>query len=277
MSVVVFDLGGTSLRIGASHDRRRLAGSRIIPAPRTAERGVPVLAATARSLLAGHRVELVVGGLAGPIDHARGCLRAAPHLPGWVGRPIRAMLEAAFRTPALIENDAILGGLGEATYGAGRGARIVAYLAVGTGIGGSRIVDGQPDANAQGFEPGHLPLDPNSPARCACGAHGDFESLVSGTALALRHGRPARTIAERRAWRAAAATLGRGLVSLAVLWSPDRIVLGGSLMRRIALSDVRRSLAHRLRIFPSPPPVVRGTLSDRAGLYGALQLARRRR
>ncbi|MCL4366232.1 hypothetical protein M1437_03325, partial [Patescibacteria group bacterium] len=56
-----------------------------------------------------------------------------------------------------------------------------------------------------------------------------------------------------------------------VLWYPDIIVLGGSVTQSIPLEKVATYLKQFLTIFPQPPQLVRGTLGDDAGLYGALE------
>ena len=72
-----------------------------------------------------------------------------------------------------------LGGLGEANFGQYKDEKIIAYIAIGTGVGGVRIVDSQIDRNSQGFEPGHQIIVIGG-KDCHCGGKGHFEAYVGG-------------------------------------------------------------------------------------------------
>ena len=90
----------------------------------------------------------------------------------WANFGFEEELRATLGTPVEIRNDADLAGLGEAVYGAGRDASIVAYFGIGTGVGTARIVNGNIDSGAYDFEAGHQIVDART---CA-----SLESLVSG-------------------------------------------------------------------------------------------------
>ena len=166
------------------------------------------------------------------------------------------------------ENDSAIVGLGEAVYGAGKGARIVEYITVSTGVGGARFVDGKLDVSAQGFEMGHqyLGMGENAPT---------LEKLISGTAITERFGKKPREIAkDDPVWEELAEILAYGVFNTIVTWSPHRIVIGGSMMNEIGI-PVERVAFHLARInniYPSVPEVVHASLGDNGGLWGALAL-----
>ena len=85
----------------------------------------------------------------------------------------------------MLENDAALVGLGEATDGAGKGSAILAYVTISTGVNGARIVDGQIDRATYGFEIGEQYVDDSART---------FEELVSGRAIAARFNIPPREL-----------------------------------------------------------------------------------
>lgn len=123
-------------------------------------------------------------GSSAPIDSQAGILMNPFTLPGWDGMPVVAHLSGAFDVPACLLGDCQVAALGESWNGAGRGARKMAYVTVGTGIGGGMVVDGRlyrgvGDAN----EVGHHVIDLNGPP-CYCGARGCWEMLASGPAIA---------------------------------------------------------------------------------------------
>src|SRR5947207_2519568 len=83
-------------------------------------------------------------GFGGPVDFARQRVALSTHVGGWEDFPLPEHLRQLLGVPVLIENDANLGALGEATYGAGRGALPLLYMTLSTGVGGGIILeDGQ--------------------------------------------------------------------------------------------------------------------------------------
>lgn len=270
---LVFDIGGTNIRIAIVRNGK-LTKPTILPAPLSFNGLIDEVTAYVRDHADDHTLSLVVGGIAGPLDRDHGTLVASPHLPWLVGAPLKSTLQKRLRTSVVLDNDNALVGLGEAHYGAGKGFPIVAYLGIGTGVGGSRIVDGTIDRASKGFEPGHQLLDPRSTSRCACGQRGDLESLISGDGIRQRFGAHAETLTRAAVWHDVASWLGRGLANVSVLWSPDAIVLGGSVMKSLRwhLPSVTASLKQSLSVLPTPPTIVVGTLGDFGGLYGGLHL-----
>jgi glucokinase len=276
MSTLVFDIGGTNMRVALSHDGRRFGTPIKVPTPSRYADGLQELERHARVLAGSKKITKIVGGVAGTLDSQRTRLLNAPHYHGWVKKPLKRDLERRFHAPVLLENDADLVGLGEATQGAGRGAKILAYITISTGIGGSRIVDGKIDQTHLGFEPGHQILELHGKTRCSCGGHGDWESLASGTAVYRRFHRHPKTITSQRTWKEISEIVGVGLVNVCVFWSPDRIVLGGSMVKKpgLLLPVVRQSLRKRFPLWPTLPKIVFSQLGDWGGLYGALALGR---
>jgi predicted NBD/HSP70 family sugar kinase len=276
---LLFDIGGTKFRYALSRDGKTIKEPiAIIPTPKSFEDAVQVFSKIQKELK-GEPLKTVVAGIAGPLDEQRSILVASSHIVSWVRRPLKKELERIFKVPAYLENDSALVGLGEAVSGAGQNYPIVAYLTVSTGVGGARIVEGEIDRNAMGFEPGHQIVDFSSDVSCGpgCKGKGHLESFVSGSALERRVGKKAREVSDLKIWDEAARILAVGLNNTVVHWSPDIMILGGSMILgnpAIPLDKVRGYLKEVLTIFPEPPPIVKATLGDAAGLYGALKLAK---
>ena len=188
-------------------------------------------------------------GIPGTLSPATGLVKNANST--WlIGRPLDRDLEARLRRPVRIANDANCFALSEASDGAGRGARVVFGVILGTGTGGGIVVDGRAlvGPNAVAGEWGHNPLPwprgdewPGPP--CYCGKMGCLETFLSGPGLARDHERAtgARLTATELCRRAAhdpaaEATLARyedrlarGLAAVVNVLDPDVIVLGGGL------------------------------------------------
>lgn len=263
---ILFDIGGTNMRLAASRDGKTFGEPKIVPTPAHFDEGIAVFKKLSLELADGEKILAAAGGIPGPLNKEKTEVLNAPNLPGWNKKPLKMQLEKATGAKVYIENDAAVAGLGEATYGAGKGKEIVAYLTISTGVGGARIVHGVIDANALGFEPGHHIIQMNS-----TGAR-DLESYISGKAVEKRFGKKPYEITDEAAWDEIAKFLAYGLNNITALWSPDIIVLGGSMMKKIGIpvERVRYHLKHIMKIFPELPQIEKAKLGDAAGLYGAL-------
>ena len=120
----------------------------------------------------------------GPVDPYTGVVFVAPNISGFVNVPLRDRLQALFKVPVTIGNDANLAGLAEWRYGAARGHDDVVFLTISTGIGGGVVVNRRLLLGSEGLaaELGHITVDCNG-AVCQCGNIGCIESIASGTGL----------------------------------------------------------------------------------------------
>lgn len=272
---ILFDIGGTKMRVVSADRKKFLTEPVIVNTPKDFGEGIETLKNIINNLSGGAPIEAIVGGIAGPLDPERTKLIKSPNLSGWVDHNIKEALAGAFNVPVSIENDAALVGLGEANYGAGRGNPIVVYLTISTGVGGVRIVNGTIDENALGFEPGHQIIDPDNTLCPTCEGN-DLEAYVSGTAIEKRLGKKPYEIHDDAVWDELAKYLAYGLANTTVHWSPDVIVLGGSMMKEVGIPvpAVKKYLTEILKIFPKIPEIKKAELADFGGLYGALSYAR---
>ncbi len=269
---VVFDIGGTKIRISVSLDGERIEEPIIIRTPPSFDEGIHIFKESVLQLVRGKEITAMAGGIAGPLDKAKTMLVNAPNLPGWIGRPLKLILEKELKTHVFLENDAALSGLGEARFGAGKLQSIVAYLTISTGVGGVRIVDGMIDRNDRGFEPGHQIIQRDGELCPGCKRRGHLEGHIGGAALAKRFGKNPENIDDHKVWDTVAFDLAIGLNNVIVHWSPDIVVLGGSLMEKIDINKVKDYLADIFQIYPVLPKIVKSELNDKSGLYGALAL-----
>lgn len=267
---LLFDIGGTNMRLAISHDGKQIGAPTLLPTPRTYEEGIEQFIRIARTLSGDGMFRAAAGGLAAPMDPEHAVVGRAPNLPGWRGKPIKKDLEGLLGAPVYIENDAAMGGLGEAVAGAGRGHAIVAYLTVGTGIGGARIVNGTIDRNAMGFEPGHQIIEMDGVECVGCGVRGHLEAYVSGVGIQRRYGANAEDLDDEDAWKEIGRYLAVGINNVLVHWSPDIVILGGSVMETLLLEHVQDHLAKIVNIFPVIPPVRKSELQTMVALHGAL-------
>lgn len=261
----VFDVGGTQTRFVFSKDGKTFAGEPVFEkTPQVFEEAIELFT----RLIAGQQCDMIIVGVPGPLDAQKAVLERAPHLPEWVGKPLKSELEHALRTKVYIENDAALGALGEAHAGAGKGYAIVGYLALGTGVGGARIVDGMIDKSTYGFEPGHQIV-----GRSDAGDVRTLQYYVGGASLEQRYGKKPFDIDDVSVWEEVTEYLAIGLANTIVHWSPGIVVFGGSISRKIPLDMLEKKLKTRLTIFGHLPALTYAQFADTSGLFGALELA----
>lgn len=120
----------------------------------------------------------------GPLNSSTGTILCPPNLPGWVNIPFTAMLREEFGVPAYLQNDAKACALVEWKLGAGRGARNMLFLTMGTGMGCGIIAEGQLVCGASDMagEVGHIRIEEDGPV--GFGKAGSFEGFTSGGGIA---------------------------------------------------------------------------------------------
>jgi glucokinase len=243
-----------------------------------------------------------------PLDAKRGVIQAPPNLSTWIDIPIVEILRAEFGAPVYLENDANAGALAEHRFGAGKGARNIVFLTMGTGFGAGIILDGRvyQGANGNAGEIGHVRLTADGPV----GYHkaGSAEGWVSGGGLAqwasaaiddaratgdksllleIPAGsqvtaRDVGMAAEKgdalacRIIRQLGEKLGHALAILVDILNPERIVIGGLAMRlgERLLEPARRTLAEEaLPQSVSVCTIVPAALGESIGDIAALCIA----
>ena len=263
------------MRIAVSEDGITFNPPMVLPTPMDFDEGIARLRETAMILTNGNAIAAAAGGVPGPLDSTHETLAFVSNLPGWRNKPIREEIAEAVGAETYVENDSALAGLGEAIEGNAKGSSIAAFLSLGTGVGGVRLVHGAIAKSDFGFEPGHqiIVMDGDP---CGCGGRGHLESYVSGEGIRKRTGKKPETIDDPALWEELARFLAAGIVNTIVHWSPNIVILGGShIPEKIPLDSVRKHVAASLFVF-SPPRIQLSKLKDRAVLTGALAYIRQK-
>lgn len=217
-------------------------------------------------------------GFGGPVDFAAQRVTTSNVVSDWQEFPLAASLQADFGVPAVIDNDANLGALGEATHGAGAGYDPLFYMTLSTGIGGGIVAGGEVYRGADSFagEIGHITVQPGGP-ECACGARGCLERMCSGIWLQADHGKDAQDLLTDSAFvERYVIDLARGLKSVILLLNPARIVIGGGISKAgdALFVPLRKELQRQLTSWSRARiDIVPSALGDDSVLYGALALA----
>lgn len=262
---ILCDIGATNTRLAKS-DGQSISDPAFFGTPKNFSEAVETLKGIIRDLARKDKMEAISIGIPSPLDSDKKMINP-PNLPDWKDKNIEESL-AEFNVPIYVENDSALAGLGEVHHGAGKGYKIVAYMTVSSGIGGALISHGNIHSNTFGFEPGHQIINFK-------GEIIKLEEYIGGKSIGKRMGkRPEEIDHSDPFWEETARILAVGLNNTTVYWSPEIIILGGSLINHDAISipRVENYLNEYLSIFKSRPIIRKSALGDSAGLLGAMTL-----
>ena len=309
------EIGGTKLQLGVGEGDGGAAAAmerRAIDPQRGAQGILEQIAELAPPLIRAHHVQAIGIGFGGPVDAAAGIVMKSHQVAGWEHFRLTDWCLERFGLAAYLENDCDAAGLAEARFGAGRGAKVVLYVTVGSGIGGGLVTEGE-IFRGQGrgaAEIGHL-----RPGVQAVWPDQTVESIASGWGIAAavqtrladatsiaadaidllkRCGRvPARLTTEiivraagdgnllaAEALAQATQVLGWAIAQAITLVGADAVVLGGGVSHAPAelfLEPVRRAAAQY--VFPpfaESYRIVPATLGESVVVHGALATAARR-
>lgn len=272
---LLFDIGGTKTRFGVSEDGEQVNDLTVIDTPSEFDAAMQTFPQVIEKVSNGRNVEIAAGGIAGVLDSEKKNLLKSPNLPGWENKPLYENLKKFTGTDIYFENDADLAGLGEAILGAGKGYKIVAYITVSTGIGGTRVVDGKIDNHVYGFEPGHQILDVGG---SITGNVADLEELAAGSGIEKRYNASPEDIKDSAVWEQVTKYLALGVYNTILHWSPEIVVIGGGLIdsAAIKIDALNIQLTSMTNLFPNMPKIVQSQLGETSGLYGALHVLKNR-
>ncbi len=206
---------------------------------------------------------------------------------GWRNVDLAGSVRQAFGLPVAFDTDVNAAALGERQWGAAHGLDTFVYVTVGTGIGGGGMVGGRRVHGVLHPEMGHMRIAHDlsaDPFPGSCPFHGDcWEGLAAGPAIEARWGSKGQELpADHEAWQLEAQYLALGVNNLVCALSPQRIILGGGVMRHANLFTlVRRRTLELLNDYIQAPEIlnriddyiVPPALGDNAGVLGAIALA----
>lgn len=300
------DIGGTSVKIGLVDEDGNFRHTSEYPVNFDGYE-TPILETVVKScscFLTEHRIypqQLTGAGVSatgyintekGSVDGGGGFIR------NWTGSQIRERMEADFRIPVYVLNDANAAALGEVWLGAAMGRKNVVMLTIGTGVGGGIITEARLLLGRRGFagEIGHMILHRGG-KRCHCGNEGCLEKYAAMTVLvedvrrAIEEGKVDGTDTEQVNGRWIFETIGKGnqdleeiadrwmediaagIVNLVYIFNPEMVILGGgvSSQKELFIDRIREKVTGMLpELFSRDLEIVAASLANRAGMAGAV-------
>ena len=278
MNVLAIDIGGTKVTLAVFED-----GKMILRETHLTDRegGRDWMLEKTMSVAKGWASRLHFDrcgiGFGGPVNYAKQRVDKSTHVGGWNDFDFPGFIKPELGIPAIIDNDANVGALGEYSFGAGTNADPMFYMTLSTGIGGGIIINGSLFRGADSFagEIGHITVRPNGP-ECLCGSRGCLERMCSGLWLERDHGKPPKELLQdHRFVQQYVVDLALGLKACILFLNPARIVIGGGMSKagKKLIDPLKAELRQQITSWSaSRIDVVTACLADDSVLYGALAL-----
>ena len=299
-AVIGIDIGGTKTTAALAIDNGYIVKMlrQQTRKDEDAETGYKTICKMIQNLLdeahnSGFKITKIGVGFGGPVDFEHGIIYLSHHVRGWENFPLKEKLESSFGIPAIVDNDANAGAIGEWMFGAGKGINNLIYINVGTGIGGGVINNGKVLRGWKNLagEIGHMTVKLNGPP-CTCGRKGCLETLASGSAIAheatSRLGKPLTSedvfqlaqqgdIIANQIIEEAVEALAFAIGAAINLFNPERVIIGGGVSEspeHLFIEPLRNKLPkYTLPESIQGVEVVRAKLGYDAGIIGAIATA----
>lgn len=305
--VLACDLGGTNLRMAAvgpdgSIKARARMSTPISAKPEGLLESITRASEICISEVPSAEVGAVAVAVPATVNFEKGMTLKAPNLPCLDGFLMRDALEAKFKVPTVLENDANAAAVGESWLGSSKEFRDSITVTLGTGVGGGIMINGRLLRGVDGTagEIGHICIEPDG-RDCGCGSRGCVEQYASATAIArmatdLLPSFPDSSLARisgpssedvfdagkagdplaLKVFETMGKYLGIAVADLINIFNTEAVVIGGgaSAAWDLFIGHVREQI--NFRAFPEPADrarILRATLGDDAGIIGAAKLA----
>lgn len=284
MLIGAIEAGGTKFVLGIGNEKGEILERVSIPTESPQETMPKVI-----EFFMGKGVEAIGVGCFGPIDPKKdsptyGYITTTPKVK-WANYNIIGELKKHFNVPIAFDTDVNGATLGELTWGVAKGLDSALYITVGTGIGAGAIVEGKMIHGLLHPEMGHIMVKKheNDNYKGKCPYHGDcLEGVAAGPALEERWGKKGFELEPNHpAWEMEAYYLAQALVNFILIVSPEKIIMGGGVMKQEHLFPmIRKEVANILKGYINKKEIsedidnyiVAPKLGDNAGLCGAVAL-----
>jgi glucokinase len=267
------DLGRSVTRVASTKDLQKIYKVVKFPTDTNFDKQVKLLTSAIYDVSDNDHINAVALGVPGVLDKVSKKFVASANYPVLEGLPFISLLPDSLKnSKLLVENDALLGGLGEAYFGSGMDFNTVAYLTLSTGVGGTRI-----DKNKDGYtyiesEPGHHIISENDKVADKTGIFGTFESFCSGSYFEMRYGEKPTNIKNDKIWEDYSKHLSSGIINVISMWKPQVIILGGGVSNNFDSFYPYLKDDLSKQSFFTIPEILKSQLGDDSGIYGGFVL-----
>lgn len=298
--IIGVDLGGTNLKIGLLDLKYKILDRLTLNTVSFKKKNslIKAILDSIDTILKRNKLSIkkVIGvglGLPGPIDIEKGIVHFFPNIPGWRKVRIKNILYNKLKVAVFVDNDARVMSLAESRLGKARRFNNVICLTLGTGVGGSVIInrDIYRGTDYAAGEIGHVPISVDGP-KCKCGGKACLEAYI-GNARILKEARRVfgrkisleelSQLAKKRnklalkIWDKTGKRLGAALCGVINLLNPDAIVIGGGIANagKILFDKVKGVVKQQaMSVQARRVKILKANFGNEAGLIGAAILVK---
>ncbi|MCX5710787.1 MAG: ROK family protein [Candidatus Omnitrophica bacterium] len=293
--IIGIDLGGTNLKIALLDSKFRIKYKESLSTRKFSDKAelIGAIVSAVNRIMNDYAISKkeIAGvglGLPGPVDHDKGIVHFFPNIPGWKEVRLKDILERKLNLKVSIDNDAKLMALAEYRQGRARDFKNVLCITLGTGVGGSIIINGKlyRGANNAAGEIGHLPINETGPD-CNCGGSACLEAYIGndrirdlGRRLFRRDISPEElsdlaksgNAKALKIWDEVGAHLGLALAGMVNVLNLDAIIIGGGIANagKFLFDKVNKVIrARAMTVQAKQVKVFKAELGNEAGMIGA--------
>ena len=295
MKIIAFDVGGTAIKFGMVDENFEVLFSEEFPTNEYEDTDNMVMYAMESKLREYEGQYDAIGiSTAGQVDFENGMIHdGVGNIPNYNHSDLRGTFERIFNVPVAVDNDVNCAAIGEAHFGAAKGASDFLCLTYGTGVGGCIYINGDVYRGSKfaGGEFGHMATHKDG-RPCTCGRIGCYEAYaacrVFTKSVSDRMGKKMSgreifkeenlknpiIVDEMDKWED---EIALGLRNLCYIFNPSLIVLGGGIMSEdLLLGHIRHKVNAQLEPNYKHVKIEKAQLGNKAGMLGAAYLASER-
>ncbi len=283
--VLGLDVGGTEMKAALVDRDGQVQNLVRRPTPRS--EGPDAIVEAMCKLATEFRPQGIAGIVVpGVVDRETGTAVLSANL-GWRDLPIKSLLEEHLHVPVALGHDVTAAATMEVRFRASKGIRNFLYIAIGSGIGGAVVMNGEVyrGEHEKAGEVGHIAIR-NGGLPCGCGNRGCLETLGSASSIAKRYAEvagvtdvTAKDVAHRVRegdeiarwiWFEAIDAIADALVIYTSVFDPEVVVIGGglSLAKDILFLPLRAAIKARTT-FQTIPRLLPAYFPESAGCSAA--------
>lgn len=265
---LAIDIGGTKTFVALVDDAGKIQQRLRVPTSKNYATFISKLADTVAYLSTNNFTGVGVGA-PGRIDRKKGIGIGMGNLP-WENVPLYKDIARITRTKkVIIENDAKLAGLAEATAIKDRYSKVL-YVTIGTGIGTALIYNQEIVKVMQDAEGGKILLEHDGKLQ-------EWEDFASGRAIKRIFNKAASEISDEKSWKTIAHNIALGLIDQIAIFQPEVVIIGGGV--GVYLDRFKQPLEAELKKYEIPlipiPPIYEAKRPEDAVVYGCYELAKK--
>lgn len=261
------DMGGTKTRVALSQDLKTLQKVKRFYTNKNPSTQKQIISSGIKDLLAGKELTFACYGVPGTMDRDTKTFITLPNYKDLNNKSFSSLIDEEFLDRSVVENDAVLGAVGEAFFGAGREHNNIGYLTFGTGVGGAMVI--KKDNGAFEYiadEPGHTTIVEGGRVNSSCKHSGCLEAYTSGRSFEALFGIKPQYCSDDKIWKKYAEFVNKGFKVIHDKWQCEVFIYGGSMALEYDIFG---------KYLQAPVPVLRSLTLDDAGVYGGLSLIKK--